>query len=128
MNTILINREILKAQIDYVVALAYTSDLLLESKCTTGLYFKDVPDDEDRDISPFILKIIGTKRKVNGEINYVLTATLSARGSIPTDIIKTLFTMSWRKTPLKTEVFNKAIDEILKTHITYNGTNYTFSL
>ena len=126
MSVFLISREILKAQIDYVVALAYTGDLLLESRCISGLYFKDVPVGEDGHVSPFVLAIKATKRKINGERNYYLAATLSVKGS--DNPIKVLFTMSWRKTPMKTEVFNKAIDEILKSHVEYDGTEYTFSL
>ena len=127
MRTILISREILKTIIDHVVSLAYTGYLLLESRCISGLYFKDVPVGEDGHVSPFVLVIKATKRKVEDEgFKYFLAATLSVKGS--DDPIKVLFGMSWEKTPLKTEVFNKAIDTILETQIEYNGTKYTFSL
>jgi hypothetical protein len=127
MRTILISREILKAQIDHVVSLAYTGHLALESKCSSGLYFKDVPANEDGHVSPFVLSFMSTKRKVEDKgFRYFLAATLSKKGD--SDIIKTLFNMSWEKTPKKTEVFNKAIDSILKTHVTYDGTEYIFAL
>ena len=127
MRTILISREILKTIIDHVVSLAYTGYLALESKCSTGLYFKDVPVGQDGHVSPFVLSFMSTKRKVEDEgFRYFLAATLSKKGD--SDIIKALFNMSWEKTPKKTEVFNKAIDEMLKAQVTYDEIEYTFSL